>query len=95
MVRHDDVFIDMDFGSHIRGTHPFFMNDAPKSVQAHRLINDLSKKNFATIRANRDEIRSGRGIIPIPQAHRTPAPPARLAITLIALGSHRSFQIQN
>jgi hypothetical protein len=95
VVWHDHVGVERQFISDLGGATPFLVHNPSKCIGYHLVVNDPAKERQPVMRAYRQKIRSGRGIVPIPQAHRTPAPPARLAITLIALGSHRSFKIQN
>jgi hypothetical protein len=68
MIGHDDEFVEGTIGAEGFGAPPFLLGDHADRRQPHGIIDDLPEERPLSLGANRYEICTRSGVIPIPQS---------------------------
>jgi hypothetical protein len=63
MIGHHHPFVQFYFIADFGGFQPFIRNNFPSVIQQHLIVNDIPEQTQPVLGANRNEIRTGLGII--------------------------------
>ncbi len=83
MVGHKNEFAEVDSRKMLRNAYPAFQSDLTQRAWCETPLYDVSEKTASLMSANGDQIRTGKGIVPIFQPNRAAVPSSKLAPVLL------------